>query len=99
MINGLYIAAMEPNSGKSLVVLGVVELLSRRVQKLGFFRPIVRGDPKTDSHIQLIDGRYTLGSFAFPPGVGYPYPRDVVIDKMVSCARFATRLMYRRWTH
>ena len=64
MINGLYIAAMEPNSGKSLVVLGVVELLSRRVQKLGFFRPVVHGDPKADSHIQLIDGRYTLGAAA-----------------------------------
>ena len=46
MSQGLYIAAMEPNSGKSLVVLGVVELLSRRVQKLGFFRPVVHGDPQ-----------------------------------------------------
>lgn len=29
----------------------------------------------------LLDRRNTRGSFAYPPGVGYPYPRDVVIDK------------------
>jgi len=23
----------------------------------------------------------TLSSFAFPPGVNYPYPRDVIVDK------------------
>lgn len=29
----------------------------------------------------LPDQGGTLGKFAFPPGVGYPYPRDVVIGK------------------
>jgi phosphate acetyltransferase len=57
---GLYIAAMEPNSGKSLVVLGAMETLSRRVEKLGFFRPVVHAGPETDSHIQLVSGRYDL---------------------------------------
>lgn len=27
------------------------------------------------------DEAYTLGQFAFPPGVNFPYPRDVVVDK------------------
>ena len=27
------------------------------------------------------DSNYTLSEFAFPPGVGYPFPRDVVIGK------------------
>ena len=60
MSQGLYIAAMEPNSGKSLAVLGVLELLSRRVQRLGFFRPVIHGEPESDNHIQLVQGRYTL---------------------------------------
>ncbi len=60
MSKGLYIAAMEPNSGKSLVVLGVVDLLSRRVENLGFFRPVVHSGPNADSHIQLIHGRYNI---------------------------------------
>jgi peroxiredoxin len=29
----------------------------------------------------VADQSGTLGKFAFPPGVGYPYPRDVVIGK------------------
>ena len=37
----LYITAMEPESGKSIVALGLMELLSGRVERLGFFRPIV----------------------------------------------------------
>lgn len=29
----------------------------------------------------VIESRGTLGLFAYPQGVGYPYPRDVVIGK------------------
>jgi hypothetical protein len=29
----------------------------------------------------VVNSQGTLGKFAFPPGVGYPYPRDVVIGK------------------
>ena len=36
MARNLYITAMEPQSGKSLVALGVMELLSARVERLGF---------------------------------------------------------------
>ena len=38
----IYIFGAEPQSGKSVVLLGIMELLSRHVQKLGFFRPLVR---------------------------------------------------------
>jgi peroxiredoxin len=29
----------------------------------------------------IMKDQSTLGLYAFPDGVGYPYPRDVVIDK------------------
>ncbi len=29
----------------------------------------------------VIDARGTAGLFNYPPGVGYPYPRDIVIGK------------------
>lgn len=29
----------------------------------------------------LPDERNTLGQFAFPPGVDFPYPKDVVVDQ------------------
>ena len=81
MSKGLYIAAMEPNSGKSLVVLGVIELLSTRVQNLGFFRPIVHDDPKTDRHIRLIRDRYRPGlPLEQMFGVGHVEARRAVAD-------------------
>jgi len=60
MSRSLYIAATEPRSGKSVVALGVMEMLSRRRARLGFFRPVVvRGDAP-DHDIALLSGRYAL---------------------------------------
>jgi phosphate acetyltransferase len=39
MANSLYIAGVEPRSGKSLVAMGIMELLSRRVRKVGISDP------------------------------------------------------------
>ncbi len=47
---------MEPESGKSIVGLGLMELLSRRVERLGFFRPIVPEEP--DPQLELMRSRY-----------------------------------------
>ena len=60
MSNNLYIAATEPMSGKSLVALGLMELLSRRRARLGFFRPVVANAEPPDNDIALIAGRYGL---------------------------------------
>ncbi|CAB1058025.1 BioD-like N-terminal domain / Phosphate acetyltransferase (EC [Olavius sp. associated proteobacterium Delta 1] len=59
MSKNLYIAAMEPRAGKSVVALGIMELLSRRLHKIGFFRPIIP-DVAQDNNIQLILNRYSL---------------------------------------
>jgi phosphate acetyltransferase len=59
MSNTLYITSMAPRSGKAVISLGVMEMLSRRIRKIGFFRPIIpEGDP--DNNIQLILKRYAL---------------------------------------
>src|SRR2546425_13222611 len=60
MAGNLYITAMEPQSGKSVVALGVMELLSGRVERLGFFRPIVPSGSEPDPQIELIRRRYQL---------------------------------------
>ncbi|MEQ8848856.1 phosphate acetyltransferase [Botrimarina sp.] len=62
MSNAAYVAAWEPQSGKSLVVLGVMELLSRRVERLAYFRPIHDGDPATDRRLRLARQRYRLAA-------------------------------------
>jgi phosphate acetyltransferase len=56
----LYVTAMAPQSGKSVVALGLMELLSARVERLGFFRPIVPSGTDPDPQIELIRRRYQL---------------------------------------
>jgi phosphate acetyltransferase len=63
----VYLTAMGPASGKSLVVLGLVELLSRRVERVGFYRPIVQSLP--DNDLELIRTRYDLAD----DRVGYAF--------------------------
>ena len=49
---------MEPESGKEIFVLGVMELLSRRIRNIGFFRPVIKSRDTPDNDIQLILSRY-----------------------------------------
>ena len=51
---------MEPQSGKSVVALGLMELLSPRVERLGFFRPIVPSADAPDPQIDLVRRRYQV---------------------------------------
>ena len=52
----LYVTGMAPEGGKSVVSLGVMELLSGRVERLGFFRPVVPREP--DPQLELMRARY-----------------------------------------
>ncbi len=64
----IYVFGTEPQAGKSVVLLGMMELLSRHVQKLGFFRPLVREEGAKDDAIRLISNRYHL---PFPSRIKY----------------------------
>jgi phosphate acetyltransferase len=59
MSKNIYIATMEPRSGKSVVILGLMEMLSRRMRKIAIFRPIVQAG-KSDDYIELVQKRYKL---------------------------------------
>jgi phosphate acetyltransferase len=43
MSKNLYIATLEPRAGQSVVALGILELLSRRLNKIGSNCRIVKG--------------------------------------------------------
>ena len=62
MSKNLYIAAAEADSGKSLIVLGIMTLLSRHVKRVGIFRPIIRtyNNQKEDHDINLVAKRLNL---------------------------------------
>jgi phosphate acetyltransferase len=58
MARSVYVAGLSPRAGKSLVTLGVAELLSRRVPGLGVFRPVV-SDP-ADPLLSMLHERYRI---------------------------------------
>jgi len=63
MSNNLYVTATETRSGKSVISLGVIELLLSSVGRVGFFRPFINVDPATnikDNDINLISSYYNL---------------------------------------
>ena len=43
MANSIYITTTETNSEKSLITLGMMKLLLKNFDKVGFFRPIIHG--------------------------------------------------------
>jgi phosphate acetyltransferase len=58
----VYIATTEPNSGKSLISLGLMQLLLGKAAKVGYFRPIIE-DLKTgkiDNHINTVISYFNL---------------------------------------
>jgi phosphate acetyltransferase len=60
----LYLAATESRSGKSAVALGVMEMLLRKIDRVGFFRPIVPTGLESgaeDRDITLIATHFTPG--------------------------------------
>ena len=60
MSKNLYIATADAEAGKSMIILGIMDFLSRHIKKIGFFRPIVRSGEVMDNHIKLISSHYNL---------------------------------------
>ena len=63
MANKLYIAGTEPRSGKSAVILGMMELLTRNIKRVAFFRPLIDVDhlrQGRDNTITLVKHHYNL---------------------------------------
>ncbi len=56
--NSLYIASMEPEAGKLLITMGIMEYLSRRIEKVAFFRPVIDESRGADKDINLIRAKY-----------------------------------------
>ncbi|WP_256009677.1 phosphate acetyltransferase [Desertivirga xinjiangensis] len=62
MTKTIFIASAEPYSGKSIVALGLVNMLLGKAQKVGYFKPIINHDPREikDVHIQTIIEHFNL---------------------------------------
>ena len=48
MSKSIYIATTEPKSGKSLLSLGVLQMMLTKSSKVGYFRPVINENHYTD---------------------------------------------------
>lgn len=62
MNRAIYIATGEPESGKSIITLGLMRILLGRTRKVGYFRPIIEVSDKRpkDNHIETVLGHFNL---------------------------------------
>lgn len=60
MTQNIYITGAEQGSGKSVIMLAMMEMFSGYAEKVGFFRPIIHEGEDKDELIELIIHRYQL---------------------------------------
>jgi phosphate acetyltransferase len=62
MPNNLYVTATEERSGKSVIVLGIMQMLLNQLHRVAFFRPIINDhvEEKPDHDISLIIDHFNL---------------------------------------
>ena len=72
MSKGIYVATIEPNSGKSVIVLGLMRMLLGKTAKVGYFRPIIEDleEGEMDNHINTVISHFEIdinykNTFAF----------------------------------
>ncbi|HYK47499.1 MAG TPA: phosphate acetyltransferase, partial [Parafilimonas sp.] len=56
MSKNIFIATAEPYSGKSIIAIGLVNMLLGKAKKVGYFKPIINSDSKEkkDEHISTV---------------------------------------------
>ena len=80
MNKAVYIATSEPNSGKSMVTLGLMRMLLGKTGKVGYFRPIIdnESNEKMDNHIHTI---LTYFDLDIKPEEAFAFTRSEFINK------------------
>lgn len=97
MGRSVYIASPEGYTGKSAVALGIIDALSRRVERVGVFRPIVRNDLATarGEHDYVLD--LLVAHEAVP--VAYDDARGVTYDDVHADPDAALDTIVQRYHH
>ena len=76
MNKSVYVIAANTHSGKSVVSLGVLQMIMRNTAKVGYFRPIVESKSKKDTFIDTVLEHFKL-DMSYDDA--YAYTRQEVI--------------------
>ena len=81
MTTGIYLSAMTQDSGKSLIALGLADSLVKRADRVGFFRPIFKGETASDDPmIRLMKEHFNLSDKQVGGGVSLTEALDFIAE-------------------
>jgi phosphate acetyltransferase len=92
----VYVTSSEPSTGKSTIAVGIVQALTRRGQRVGVFRPLVRSADEVDVMLATLLRHATAeASYAECVGVDYREFHDRPADATESVIERAAALESR----
>ncbi|MDT0341369.1 phosphate acetyltransferase [Streptomyces litchfieldiae] len=92
MTRSVYVTGIGRGDGRQVVELGLMELLSRQVDRVGVFRPLAHAGP--DPVFDLLRGRYRLAQTA-DAARGMEYPEAAALQAERGMDELVTRLVDR----
>ena len=88
MSKGIYVATIEPNSGKSVVVLGLMRMLLGKTAKVGYFRPIIEDleSGEMDNHISTVLSHFDISKMTLKKALDFrPTPSTDNLTMKILC--------------
>ncbi|MDQ5986335.1 MAG: Phosphate acetyltransferase [Syntrophus sp. SKADARSKE-3] len=82
MTKGVFIATIEPHSGKSIIILGLMNVILSHSGRVGYFKPVLATDSRDDKepHIQMILTHFSL-PFTYEEVCGFT--RKEIADHLI----------------
>ena len=56
----LYLTSLQARSGKAVIALGIMDMLTRQLDRVAIFRPVIASADAPDPLIELLRSRYCL---------------------------------------
>ena len=105
MTNALYLSTTEPFSGKSIIALGLMNLLAGKTEKIAYFKPVIGSIAgERDNHLDTMIHHFGLTT---PYEDMYAFTRDeveklrntgseaLIIDRIIE--KFKSGLCFGPW--
>lgn len=61
MTNAIYLTTTEPYAGKSIIALGLMNLLAGKTEKIAYFKPVIsREGSEKDNHLEMMASHFNI---------------------------------------
>jgi phosphate acetyltransferase len=80
MTNAIYLTTTEPYAGKSIIALGLMNLLAAKTEKIAYFKPVIsREGEEKDNHLEMMASHFKIN---LPYHDMYVFTRNQVVQQI-----------------